>query len=93
MKGDGSMLDETRPCMLTTIDNPFNPFTQWESWLRYDRDNGYYTNEYLARIADTDIVMSENQTASAIKKAMTEIVENNPTNMGVLVYEPTNKQQ
>lgn len=82
------MIDETRQCMLTTIDNPFNPFTQWESWLRYDIDNGYHTNEYLARIANTDVAMSDNQSDSAIREAMIEIVENNPTNMWVLVYEP-----
>lgn len=86
------MLDETRPCMLTTIDNPFDPFTQWDSWLRFDRDNGYYTNEYLARIADTDVVMSDSQTDSAVREAMIEIVENNPTNMWVLVYEPEYKK-
>lgn len=86
------MLDETRPCMLTTIDNPFNPFTQWDSWLRFDIDNGYYTNEYLARIADTDVVMSDSQTDSAVREAMIEIVENNPTNMWVLVYEPEYKK-
>lgn len=82
------MAEQDRVCMLTTIDNPFNPFTQWDSWLRFDRDNGYYTNEYLARVANTDVVLSEEQTNSAIREAMNDIVENNPTNMWVLVYEP-----
>ena len=24
-------------CMLTTVDNPYNPFTQWDAWFRFDR--------------------------------------------------------
>lgn len=86
------MLEQDRDCMLTTIDNPFNPFTQWDSWLRFDRDNGYYTNEYLARVADVDVIMSDNQIRSTIREAMKDIVENNPTNMWVLVYEPEKKK-
>lgn len=29
--------------MLTTIDNPYNPFTQWEQWYTYDMTSGYNT--------------------------------------------------
>ena len=32
----------TNEYMLSTIDNPFNPFTQWDDWLRYDEDKKYY---------------------------------------------------
>lgn len=45
--------------MLTTIDNPFNPFTQWDEWKRYDEDKKYYTCSYLARIAKTSDDLSE----------------------------------
>ena len=34
---------------LTTIDNPWNPFTNWDEWLVYDIKMGYCTNERLAR--------------------------------------------
>jgi hypothetical protein len=37
--------------MLTTIDNPFNPFTQFDEWNAFDTQQGYYTCAYLARIA------------------------------------------
>ena len=81
------VLATTRPCMLTTIDNPFSPFTQWDQWLRYDRDHGYYTNEYLARVADADESLSTEQYRAAIRKAMYNIAENNPTNLWVLRFE------
>ena len=36
---------------LTTIDNPYDPFTQWDQWYAYDTvQMGYYTSEYLARV-------------------------------------------
>ena len=36
--------------MLTTVDNPFNPFTEFDSWLAYDEQSGYNTNGLLARL-------------------------------------------
>ena len=37
---------------LTTSDNPYNPFTQYDLWRDYDANIcGYFTDEYLARIA------------------------------------------
>ena len=39
--------------MLTTIDNPFNPFDQFDEWFAYDVSKGYHTCSYLARIAKT----------------------------------------
>lgn len=79
---------DDRECMLTTIDNPYNPFTQWDDWLRFDRDQGYYTNEYLARVAETDELNTNKQNEQAIRAAMREIVMFNPTNLWVLAYKP-----
>lgn len=41
--------------MLTTIDNPFSPKTEYERWKRFDNDNHYNTEEYIARL----IIMEE----------------------------------
>ena len=27
--------------MLTTVDNPYNPFDQFNHWLLFDTENGY----------------------------------------------------
>ena len=39
-----------RKCALTTVDNPYNPFEQFTSWLLYDEEKGYHTCAYLGRI-------------------------------------------
>lgn len=63
--------------MLTTIDNPFDPFTQWDEWRRFDEDMGYFTCSYLARIAKTSDDLSEADYDEAINDAIDEIVSFN----------------
>lgn len=63
--------------MLTTIDNPFSPFTQFDRWRAYDVQAGYYTLEYLARIAHTSNELSDSDNLSIIDDAINEIVSIN----------------
>ena len=63
--------------MLTTIDNPFDPFTQWDEWKRFDEDHKYYTCNYLARIAKTSDDLSDADYEHAIDLAIDEIVKFN----------------
>lgn len=63
--------------MLTTIDNPFNPFTDFEKWLAFDREKGYYTCEYLDRITEIDIEMTDFGKKIIIENAIDEIVKLN----------------
>ena len=60
--------------MLTTKDNPFDPFTQWDDWRRYDEDKGYYTCEFLARLTDTSSELSDADQELAILTAIYEII-------------------
>lgn len=73
--------------MLTTIDNPFNPFTQWDEWRRYDEDKKYFTCSYLARIAKTSDDLSTADYNLAIDRAINEIVSLNINGMYKKVYE------
>ncbi len=61
--------------MLTTVDNPFSPVTQYKEWLVWDADHGYHTPEYLARITFTSDELSEADQAVAVDNAMNEIIE------------------
>ena len=73
--------------MLTTIDNPFSPFAQWEDWKRYDEDHGYYTCQYLARIAKTSDDLSDSDNDRAVANAIEEILELNILGIYKKVYE------
>ena len=65
-------------CKLTTIDNPFDPFEQFDDWLRFDEDKGYNTCSYLARIAKLSEDMTPNEEDSEIERAIDEILSLNP---------------
>ena len=79
---------------LTTIDNPFNPNTQWDDWLRYDEDHGYYTTSYLARIAKTSDELSSADYLDAIEQAVDEICELNLLGLytKLIVYEDNDEK-
>lgn len=48
-------------CMLTTFDNPFDPFEQFTSWFMFDVEKGYNSCAYLARIAKLTDDMSDQE--------------------------------
>lgn len=78
--------------MLTTVDNPFDPFTQWDAWKRYDEDHKYHTCSYLARIAKTSDDLSEADYDKAIEDAIDEIVNFNILGIYRKVYENKNNK-
>ena len=63
--------------MLTTIDNPFNPFENFESWFAFDLEKGYNTCSYLDRVVLSSEELSEKDQEFRILEAIDEIVEYN----------------
>lgn len=61
--------------LITTVDNPFNPFTQFDDWYAFDEQKGYHTSEYLARLTYTSDDLSDDLNEAAIDKAIDEIIE------------------
>jgi hypothetical protein len=55
--------------MLTTVDNPYDPFDDFDSWFAFDSSHGYHTSSFLARIVVTSNL--------AIETAINEIVQEN----------------
>lgn len=66
---------------LTTIDNPFDPFTQFDSWYRFDADKGYNSCSYLARVAHTSDQLSDAENEKEIEHAIDEIIQYDPFNI------------
>lgn len=63
--------------MLTTTDNPFDPFDQYDDWLAYDINMGYNTAAYLARITITSSELSLVDQLMSINVAIDEIINEN----------------
>lgn len=61
-------------CMLTTFDNPFNPFENFEEWMMFDVAKGYNTCSYLARIARLSSDMTEKEYERENERAIDEII-------------------
>ena len=60
--------------MLTTTDNPFDPFKEFDNWLQFDIEKGYYSCSYLARIAKTSDLLSDYENDLEIERAIDEII-------------------
>ena len=60
---------------ITTKDNPFDYFKQFNQWLNFDRQKGYYTLEYVARLARLAPDLSEEQERLEMEDTFNRIIE------------------
>lgn len=79
--------------MLSTIDNPFNPFEDYSSWLMFDKEKGYDSAERLMRIAKLTDDMTQKEENEEIERAIDEIIKydflNVYTKVSKTLNEPT----
>lgn len=75
---------------VTTTDNPYNYFTQFDDWFAFDTQKGYNTCAYIARIAMVSNEMSEAEYRQGVNDAAKEIVRLNLTGNYTLVENKTN---
>lgn len=68
-------------CMLTTIDNPFNPFDDFISWFMFDIEKGYDCCSRLARIANFEDDMTQKEMDEENERAIDEIIKYDFTNI------------
>lgn len=76
--------------MLTTIDNPFDPFEQFDSWQMFDIEKGYNTLSRLARIVKLSDDFSQQEEDEAIERAIDEIIKYDFLNIYKKVKRNTN---
>ena len=64
--------------MLSTSDNPYNPFTQYDLWSSYDEAVcGYYTSSFLARLTALSPDFSRVEMDAAIEDAVDDAINTN----------------
>lgn len=84
------LLEAKEDAMLTTFDNPHNPFTEFDKWWKFDCfDRGYKTNELLARVVATSDELSEADEDLANEQAIQDILEFDPLGIYVRVTSKT----
>ena len=71
--------------MLSTIDNPYDPFDNFSSWYMYDVESGYNSCAYLARIAKTSDQFTDAENDEEIERAIDEIIQYDFRNIYVKV--------
>lgn len=74
-------------CMLTTFDNPFNPFDDFKSWFQFDVEKGYYSCSMLARIVEIEDDFSEEEVNAETERAIDEIIKNDFLNIYKKVWQ------
>lgn len=61
--------------MITTVDNPYDPRTDFGAWYMWDTGQGYNTSAYLARVAAVADDFPEVVQDRMIEEAIDEIIE------------------
>ena len=64
-----------KQCLLSTIDNPFNPFDDFTSWFLFDTEKGYNCSSRLARIANLSDDLSSVEELNEQERAIDEIIK------------------
>lgn len=64
--------------MLSTVDNPWNPFTNFDEWYAFDVGHGYHSCAVLDRFARTSDALSDADNSLEISNAIDEIIKFDP---------------
>ena len=60
---------------ITTLDNPFDPFDQFEEWLLFDSEKGYNTSGVLDRLTNITDDMTEIEERTEIERGIDRMIE------------------
>lgn len=64
-----------KEAFITTHDNPFDYFKQFDEWLNYDRQMGYFTLELVGRLAKLAPELSEEEEKIELERVFDSIIE------------------
>lgn len=59
---------------LTTYDNPYDPFDDFDRWMLFDDEKGYGTMSYLGRIARISDELTDEENNKEVERAIDEII-------------------
>lgn len=62
-------------CMLTTFDNPYNPFDDFTKWWLWDVTHGYNSCALLARVSGNKDELTDEEQSASIEEAIDSIID------------------
>lgn len=74
--------------MLTTFDNPYDPFEDFSLWYMFDMEKGYNTCGYIARLTKYDNSMSQKEEEQDIEEVIDRIIACDPFHIYKKVTKP-----
>lgn len=80
---------ENKKISITTIDNPFDPFEEFDEWFMFDIEKGYYTCSKLARLIDIEEELSYDQEDELLEEAINKLIEIDPLDIYIKVTKDT----
>ena len=60
---------------ISTIDNPYDPISQFDEWYNFDEQKGYHSCSLLARVSKTSSDLSDADYDEEIEAAIDEIIK------------------
>ena len=75
--------------MLSTSDNPWNPWTDYEAWLAYDMREGHNTLSLLDRVTYSSSEISEADQVLAVEQGIADIIRLHSGGIYVAVPKPS----
>lgn len=80
--------------MITTSDNPYNPWIDFDKWLEWDVLSGYNTLQYVSRIYELlNPDFAEGFNDEVWSQAEQEVLEVNITGNFIYIPEPTDVEE
>ena len=76
-----------RRATITTTDNPFNPFEDFNSWFMFDIEKGYYTSNKLGRLTHLRDDMTELEENEEVERAIDELISVDPLDIYVKIVD------
>lgn len=77
---------------ITTIDNPYDPFTDWFKWYMYDMEKGYNTCSKLARLSTFREDMTDKELIDEEHRAIDRLIELDPFDIYIKKIKNKKKQ-
>ena len=78
---------------ITTIDNPYNPLTDFDHWFQFDTEKGYYTSSTIARLTHLRDDMTELEELEEVERAIDRLIEIDPLDIYIKVTQYDSNEQ